>query len=201
MKKVLVILTILILVASAVFAAEEKKIIKIRGLVESKNPTFILRAGLTPDSFDKESDDGTMDTLGWETIEKSILKENIVVYFQIVQKGAAKKLGSAYALSIEATEMILEMGEDGSPLAPETEIHKTTKGSISDITAINPEKSNVEVMLSGATAKDTVSLTTEYKGFVSDGTPIAAFTVTWAKDVTAPDGIYQASVILRVSPQ
>ena len=34
-----------------------------------------------------------------------------------------------------------------------------------------------------------------------DGTPIATFTVTWAKDVTAPDGIYQASVILRVSPQ
>ena len=200
MKKLIVILAVLILVVGSVFA-EETHVVRIKATVESKTPTFVLKAGLSPDSFDRESDDDTMNLFDWETIEKSILKEDVVVYFQIVQKGTARKLGSSYALSIEATEMVLEMSEDGSPLAPDTEIHKTKKGNISDFIAVNPEESNVAVVFSETSAKDIANLTTEYKGFVGDGTPIAAFTVTWAKDVSAPDGIYQASVILRVSPQ
>ena len=142
-----------------------------------------------------------MDTFGWESIEKSILNENVIVYFQIVQKGIAKGLGSEFALSIEATEMVLVLNEDGSQLTPEAEIHRTAKGSITDLAAINNEESNVAVTLFGTSTRDTANLLTEYKGRVADGTPIATFTVTWAKDVTAPDGIYQASVILRVSPQ
>ena len=200
MKKLIVILAVLILVAFSAFA-EETHVIRIKATVESKTPTFVLKAGLSPDSFDRESDDDTMNLFDWETIEKSILKEDVVVYFQIVQKGTARKLGSSYALSIEATEMVLEMSEDGSPLAPDTEIHKTKKGSISDFIAVNPDESNVAVVFSETSAKDIANLTTEYKGFVADGTPIAAFTVTWAKDVSAPDGIYQASVILKVSQQ
>ena len=198
MKKLIVILAVLILVVGSVFGAE---IIRLKSVVESKNPTFVLRAGLSPDSFDRESDDDTMNTLGWETIEKSILKENIVVYFQIAQRGTAKRIGKEFALSIEATEMVLVLNEDGSELAPDTTIYKTTKGSISNLAAVNPEESNVSVTLSGAATKDTANILTEYKGKVEDGTPIATFTVTWAKDVEAPDGIYQASVILRVSPQ
>lgn len=198
MKKVLVILTILILVMAAVFA-DETRIIQLHSIVESKNPTFVLKAGLSPDTFDRESDDD--NTLGWDTIEKSILTENVVVFFQIAQKGTAKKIGKEYALSIEATEMVLVLNEDGSVLAPDSVIYKTTKGSISDLSAVNPEESNVSVTLFGVTTKDTANILTEYKGKVEDGTPIATFTVTWAKDVEAPDGIYQASVILRVSPQ
>ena len=198
MKKFIVVLAILILVVGSVFGAE---IIRLKSVVESKNPTFVLKAGLSPDSFDRESDDDTMNTLGWETIEKSILKENIVVYFRIEQKGTAKRIGKEFALSIEATEMVLVLNEDGSELAPDTEIHKTGKGRISDVVAVNPEESNVSVVFSETAAKDIANLTTEYKGKVEDGTPIATFTVTWAKDVEAPDGIYQASVILKVSPQ
>ena len=47
--------------------------------------------------------------------------------------------------------------------------------------------------------KDIATIVAEYKGNVEDGTPIAKFKVTWAKDIEAPDGIYQASVILKVS--
>ena len=198
MKKVLVILTILILVASAVFAADSVKLLSI---VESKNPTFVLKAGISPNSFDAESDDETTDTLGWATIEKSILKDDIVVYFQIAQKGVAKKDGKGFALSIEATEMILSLNEDGTPLAPESTIYRTTKGLISDVTPVNGEKSSIGVKVLESVTKDSANLVAEYNGKVDDGTPIATFTVTWAKDVTAPDGIYQASVILRVSPQ
>lgn len=197
MKKVLVILTVLILVASAVFAAESVRLISV---VESKNPTFVLKAGISPDSFNKESDDDTMNTLGWDTIEKSILKEDIVVYFQIAQKGTAKKDGKGFALSIEATEMSLSLNEDGSPLPSEALIYKTTKGRISDVTPVKNEKAKIGITVSKAT-NDSANLVAEYFGRVEDGTPIATFTVTWAKDVTAPDGIYQASVILKVSPQ
>lgn len=198
MKKVLVILTILILITSAVFAADTIKLVSV---VESKTPTFVLRAGISPDSFDNESDDDSKNTLEWQTVEKSILKDDVVVYFQIAQKGVAKKDGNGFALSIEASEMILSLNEDGTPLAPESAIYRTTKGNISDVTPVNGEKSNIGVTVSESATKDSVNLMAEYKGRVEDGTPIATFTVTWAKDVTAPDGIYQASVILRVSPQ
>lgn len=197
MKKVLVILTVLILVASAVFAAETIKLVSV---VETKAPTFVLRAGISPDSFNSESDDESNNTLGWQTIEKSILKDDVVVYFQIAQNGSAKKVGNGYALSIEATEMILSLNEDGTPLAPDATVYRTTKGRISDVSPINNEKSNIGISISAA-SKDSASLVAEYSGKVEDGTPIATFTVTWAKDVQAPDGIYQASVILRVSPQ
>ena len=199
MKKLIVILAVLILVAGSVFA-EETHIIKIKTTVESKTPTFVLKAGLTPDSFDRESDDDTMNTLGWETIEKSILKENVVVYFQIAQKGLAKKNGAKYLLSIEASEMVRMQNEDGSELSPDDERYKTTKGVISEINPLNAEESSIEVVISKSAEKSTTEILTEYKGKVEDGTPIATFTVTWAKDVEALDGIYQASVILKVSP-
>ena len=199
MKKLIVILAVLILVAGSVFA-DETHVIKIKTTVESKTPTFVLKAGLSPDSFDRESDDDTMNTLGWETIEKSILKENVVVYFQIAQKGYARKNGSKFLLSIEASEMVREQNEDGSELGPDDERYKTTKGVISEINPINAEESNVEVAVSGSIDKSTAEIMTEYKGKVEDGTPIASFVVTWEKDVKALDGIYQASVILKVSP-
>ena len=200
MKKVLVILAVLILIVSSVFA-EDKQTIRINTSVESKTPTFVLKAGLSPDSFNRESDDDTMNTLGWETIEKSILQENVVVYFQIAQKGFARKVGSKFVLSIEASEMVREQNEDGSALGPDEVRYKTSRGIISNINPINVKTSNVDVTVSGGTGKDSAEIMAEYKGKVDDGTPIATFTVTWAKDVEALDGIYQASVILRVSPQ
>lgn len=199
MKKVLVILTILILIANVAFAADS---VKIKTVVENENPSFILKAGLSPDAFDDVvSADDSAGTLDWETVEKSIKEENIVVFFQIVQKGIARRDGKEFALSIETSEMVLGLNEDGSALAPDTKVYKTTKGKISDINPNNDENSRIGVTLSETAAKDSISLLAEYKGKVDDGTPIATFTVTWAKDINAPDGIYNASVILRVSPQ
>ena len=64
MKKFVVILAVLILLAGSVFGAETH-VIKVRTTVEAKNPTFILKAGLTPESFDRAvSDDDSNNTLG-----------------------------------------------------------------------------------------------------------------------------------------
>ena len=201
MKKLFVILTIMILVACSVFA-EETNTIRLLSVVKSKEPTFVLKAGLNPDSFEKAvSDEEAGNVLGWETVEKSIKAEDIVVFFEIVQKGDAKAIGTKYSLNIEATGMELILNEDGSPLASDTDIYKTTKGKVSEPTGIGNEKAVVAVSNVDSTAKDVTTIVAEYKGKVTDGTPIAKFTVTWPKDNNAPDGIYQASVVLNVSKQ
>ena len=201
MKKLIVILTIMILVACSVFA-DETHVIRVTTTVESKKPTFILKAGLTPDSFEKAVSDNEADNvLGWETVEKSIKAEDVVVFFEIVQKGDARAVGDKYSLNIEASGMELILNEDGSPLASDTDIYKTAKGKVSEPTAIGNEKAIVEVTNVKSTAKDVATIVAEYTGRVEDGTPIAKFTVTWPKDINAPDGIYQASVVLKVSKQ
>ena len=200
MKKLIVILTIMILVACSVFA-EETHVIRVTTTVESKKPTFILKAGLTADAFDRAVSDESNNMLGWETVEKSIKAEDVVVFFEIIQKGDARAVGDKYSLNIEASGMELILNEDGSPLASDTDIYKTAKGKVSEPTAIGNEKAIVEVTNVKSTAKDVATIVAEYTGRVEDGTPIAKFTVTWPKDINAPDGIYQASVVLKVSKQ
>ena len=201
MKKLIVILTIMILVACSVFAGEAATI-RVTTTVESKKPTFILKAGLTSDSFEKAVSDNEADNvLGWETVEKSIKAEDVVVFFEIVQKGDARAVGEKYSLNIEASGMELILNEDGSPLTSDTDIYRTNKGKVSEPTAIGNEKAVVEVKNVTSTTKDIATIEAVYTGKVEDGTPIAKFTVTWPKDINAPDGIYQASVVLKVSKQ
>ena len=201
MKKLIIILSILILVACSVFA-DELCVIKLQSLVDSKTPTFILKAGLAPDSFDRAISDVEADNmLNWETVEKSIKEDDVVVYFEVVQRGDAKEVGQKYSLTIEASEMSLGFNEDGSVLAPNAKIYKTPKGKVSNVTAMSTERAVVAVSNVKSIASDSATIVAEYHGLVNDGTPIVKFTVTWPKDIDAPDGIYQASVILKVSQQ
>ena len=201
MKKLIIILSILILVACSAFAGD-MHLVRVSTIVETQNPSFVLKAGLDPDSFDRTvSDEEAASILGWEIVEKSIKSEDVVVYFEVVQKGLARKVGDKYSLSIEASEMVLSYKEDGSVLDPDSKIYKTTKGKISDITPFSSERAIVAITGVNATTRDIATIVAEYNGMVEDGTPIAKFTVTWPKDIDAPDGIYQASVILKVSQQ
>ena len=200
MKKLIIILSILILVVCAVFA-EEKQVIRVFTRVEASNPTFVLKAGLTADAFDRAVSDDSSNILRWETVEKSIKAEDVVVFFEVVQRGDARQPGEKYSLTIEASGMILGFKEDGSALEPNTDIYRTAKGRVSDVAPMGGEKAVVEVSNVKSIATDTAMILAEYTGVVEDGTPIAKFTVTWPKDIDAPDGIYQASVILKVSQQ
>ena len=200
MKKLIIILSILILVVCAVFA-EEKQVIRVFTRVEASNPTFVLKAGLTADAFDRAVSDDSSSILRWETVEKSIKAEDVVVFFEVVQRGDARQPGEKYSLTIEASGMILGFKEDGSSLEPNTKIYRTANGRVSDVTPIGGEKAIVEVSNVKSIVTDTAMILAEYTGVVEDGTPIAKFTVTWPKDIDAPDGIYQASVILKVSQQ
>ena len=191
----------MILVACSVFAAETH-FIRLKSIVESKSPIFVLKAGLNPDDFDRAVSDVEADNmLNWETVEKSIKEDDVVVYFEVVQKGLARDKGVKYSLTIEASEMTLGFNEDGSTLDPNADIYKTPKGRISNVTAMSTERAIVAVSNVKTIASDSTTIIAEYNGVVEDGTPIAKFTVTWPKDIDAPDGIYQASVILKVSQQ
>ena len=201
MKKLIIILSILILVACSTFAGE-MHVIRLKSIVESKSPIFVLKAGLTPDDFDRAVSDAEADNmLNWEAVEKSIKEDDVVVYFEVVQKGLAKDIGKKYSLTIEASEMSLGFNEDGSVLAPDADIYKTSKGRITNVTGMGTERAVVAVSNVKSIASDSTTIIAEYNGVVQDGTPIAKFTVTWPKDIDAPDGIYQASVILKVSQQ
>ena len=201
MKKLIIILSILILVVCSTFAGE-LHVIRLKSMVDSKSPIFVLKAGLAPDDFDRAVSDAEADNmLSWETVEKSIKEEDVVVYFEVVQRGDAKEVGQKYSLTIEASEMTLGFNEDGSMLAPNADIYKTSKGKISNVTAMSTERAVVAVSNVRTIASDSATIVAEYHGLVNDGTPIAKFTVTWPKDIDAPDGIYQASVILKVSQQ
>ena len=201
MKKLIIILSILILVACSAFAGETH-IIRIKSMVQTQSPIFILKAGLTPDSFDRAVSDVEADNmLNWQTLDKSIKEEDVVVFFEVVQRGDAKEVGQKYSLTIEASEMALGFNEDGSVLAPDADVYKSSKGKITNVTAMSSERAIVAVSNVKAIASDSATIVAEYNGLVDDGTPIAKFTVTWPKDKEAPDGIYQASVILKVSQQ
>ena len=90
MKKLIIILSILILVACSAFAGETH-IVRIKSVIEAKSPIFVLKAGLSPDSFDRAVSDAEADNmLSWETVEKSIKEDDVVVYFEVVQRGDAK---------------------------------------------------------------------------------------------------------------
>ena len=176
--------------------------VRVSTIVEAKSPIFVLKAGLAPDSFDRAVSDAEADNiLNWETVEKSIKEDDVVIYFEVVQRGDAREVGSKYSLTIEASEMSLGYNEDGSALAPNTDIYKTPKGKVSNVTAMSTERAVVAVSNVKSIASDSATIVAEYHGLVNDGTPIAKFTVTWPKDIDAPDGIYQASVILKVSQQ
>ena len=168
MKKLIIILSILILVACSTFAGE-MHVIRLKSIVESKSPIFVLKAGLTPDSFDRAVSDAETDyLLNWETVEKSIKEEDVVVYFEVVQRGDAKEVGQKYSLTIEASEMSLGFNEDGSVLAPGAEIYKTPKGKVSNVTAMSTERAVVAVSNVKTIASDSATIVAEYHGLVND---------------------------------
>ena len=194
MKKIIVILAVLILVVATASAAE---LIKLRTQVDSKDPIFVLKAGLSPESLDRAiSDDESNNTLGWEEVEKSIQAEDITVYFQIIQKGTAGKAGEKYTLTVEASAMEQILNEDGTVLDAGKTPHETSKGIIS-----GDESRNASNLIVEATKKGAAIFEAAYEGKVLDGTTIATFSVTWKKDIDAPDGIYQATVSLIVDAQ
>ena len=190
MKKVSAILAVMLIVAGAVFAATT---IKIQSKVTSDDPVFLLKAGLTPNSFNAAlSGDETRDVIGWSTLGKSIKDDNIEVFFQIVQSGKAGKENQQFKLNVSATKMIQAKTVDGGELPATKAPYESSLGIISEETA--KDATNVTVSKTADAEFRAI-----YAGKVEDGTPLATFKVVWAKDDDAEEGIYEATVKLEVT--
>lgn len=192
MKKVIAILAVLMLVACVVFADATIKVrSKVTTTQEEENPQFTLKAGLTKAAMTVSAIDGDSATMGTTTQQKSIKTDDIILYFQIVQVNNAGKNGSAYIFTITPSEMI-QIKDANDADVEATNAHKTTPGVVSE------KAENQQLVNATVTPKnDAEKFDVAYTGKVAENTVLASFTVTWASDENAPDGLYEASVVVN----
>ena len=189
MKKIIAILAVLVLVAGAVFAVATIKVQSKVG-TPAVDPSFILRASLTgeDDYSTASAGEGREDLISAATMNKSIKESDIKVFFQIAQniKGGAD--GMVYKLAVSATKMI-QVNDDGST---KDDAYESSEGRIAD----KSPNSGVGV---GVTLNNAGEFVATYTGKADANTLLGQFTVTWAQDENAQDGLYQASVSLGIT--
>ena len=188
MKKVIAILAVLAIVAGSVFAAATIKVqSKVGG--PAVDPAFVLRASLTgEDAYSIAiAEEGQEATITAAKVSKSIKEEAIKVYFQIQQSIKAGKADQIVKLEVGATKMV-QVNDDGSEKA---DGYESSVGTIADKTVNNGV--GVTVALN-----DAGQYVATYSGKADANTVLGQFTVTWAQDENAVDGLYQASVSLSI---
>ena len=190
MKKVIAILAVLMLVAGAVFAAAT---IKIQSKVGSTvDPAFILRASLTgEDSYNTAvAGEGQEDVISASVLNRSIKETEIKVFFQIAQSIKGGSDGKIVKLGVSATKMI-QVNNDGSA---KENAYESSEGTIAEKTTNNGVGVSVELNNEG-------QFVASYTGKADANTLLGQFTVTWAQDENAEDGLYQAAVSLSIIPE
>lgn len=190
MKKVIAILAVMLIVAGAVFAAAT---IKIQSKVGTTvDPAFVLRASLTgEDSYNVAlAGEGQEDLISADELNRSIKETDIKVYFQIAQSIKGGSDGKIVKLGVAATKMI-QVNNDGSA---KENAYESSEGTIAD------KSTNNGVGVTVALNNDGQYVAT-YSGKADANTLLGQFTVTWAKDENAEDGLYQASVSLSIIPE
>ena len=189
MKKVIAILAVMLIVAGTVFAAAT---IKVQSKVGTPvvDPAFRLRASLSgEDSYDIAiAEEDQESVISANVINTSIKEAAIKVFFQIQQSINGGSDGKVVKLGVSATKMI-QINDDGS--AKEGG-YESSMGTIGD----KKENSGEGVTVTLNNAGEFVAT---YSGKADANTVLGKFTVTWAQDENAQDGLYQASVSLDIT--
>ena len=188
MKKVIAILAVLAIVAGSVFAAATIKVQSKVG-TPAVDPAFVLRASLNgEDTYSVAiAEEGEEATITAAKVGKSIKEEAIKVYFQIQQSIKGGKADQIVKLEVGATKMV-QVNDDGSEKA---DGYESSAATIGDKTVNNGL--GVTVALN-----DAGQYVVSYSGKADANTVLGQFTVTWAQDENAVDGLYQASVSLNI---
>lgn len=184
MKKLIAILTVMIILVGAVFATSGDELL-VNAKVSKTPPAFSLYGGLATTSYQKAN--ATIET------QVDISEDPAVVFVKVVQNNKSKYKGS-FNLMIAATSMT--DGTVTSSVTPvSSDISKAT--GISDLT--------IGTVAGDGTASVTIPLTYTGKKVGSDEaeTQIASFKYTWAADDTLPpaetgnaDRVYHATITL-----
>ena len=195
MKKIISVLLIVLVFASAVFATTDSEKITIKTSVDDLIPNFVLVAGLSKENYGtigSSDDSGSFDDAVIEEGVPAINEADVVIYFKVLQKGFAR-----YKKNVEIKFSV------GDLVLTKTDNQYRVAGIISDVTAEQPllgyferenKKENIANSVSVIPGNDNKSVIAKYNGLVSEDQPIATFIATWQKDVLAPNGTYMASV-------
>ena len=187
MKKVIAILTVLIVLIGAVFAATNDTL-TITANVAKVAPNFILKGTLTGDG---ESATGNTQTNGTATLASvlDISQDDISVAVTVAQYNNTKSKYKG-TITLTITPTALTMGSDSSdlPLYSDGEV-KTVSGIVAADSSI----------ACNSTTK-IITLTLKYNGCSVTDADVASFVYTWeAKDELPPGNGYSATIKLTYS--
>ena len=186
MKKLIAILSVLMVLAGVAFATNNDQLIITANVPEIK-PVFSIYGGTSSEAIT------TLGTQSGATVATNIniSTTDAKVYIKLTQ--AASTYAGAATLTITPT--VLANTANGltsyTTALPTVANYVEGKGSVSGITIANPTVSN-----------SVVSYSLTYVGTpVAAGSVIGTFDYTWAKVPSLPVGTYQATITLTYTPQ
>ena len=202
MKKVITVLAILVVLTSAIFAAEaagSTNIIRIKSTVLRQDPTFSLKATNSGSSTVEAADGETTDLVVAEDISQS----DITVTFGIYQTAAAKNR-FVYSFQVGVTEL-KKVNQSGAVITGDGAYTVETGVLMAD-----PDNTNwyddANDGIGDATAPsvtdNVLSGTVEFDGEAvvdADDDAKTTFNVTWTSDREAPAGDYMADITMTVT--
>ena len=215
MKKLVTILTMMIVLVCAVFADPEVSL-NITAMLTAQVPSF--RMAIASDTNVTSAAAVYSDsTIGASTANSTLSNtslnsliassETVSVDIALSQVANARLTGTgvSYVLSVEATDLILQ--SNGADVANPT---ATEKFTVADTTpaitraseTLTTTVNSVPITVATITASDN-ALTIAYSGFVAASTAnprdLGSFTVSWNANESAVAGNYKAAITLFVS--
>ena len=191
MKKVIAILTTMIILVGAVFAVTGEQL-QINVTVHPVAPIYTIYGGMTADEANGTSYQGNASTptsIDFDEDDYNLAENDITVYIRIYQSNKAKYSGTA-TLTITATPLVhtsLTVGTYKTSAPTAASIAKTTPNGITYST--NPAAS--------ASGENTVvTYAPTYNGSAVQATNIGTFNLKWTHNDNLTAGSYQATITL-----
>lgn len=197
MKKLIAILTIMIVLAGAIFAETAtttgNEELKVTCVVTSKEPTFTLygsKTAATVSTGDGMTAGEVVETENSSTTtialaDDAIINGDVTIYCVVKQANNDVKYVKAYTLSAAATKL-----SDGTT----TTGHTTAAPTVSTIAAIAASNiTGARTTVGGTTA------TVTYAGLDADAADLASFNVKWPQTDLIPGSGYYAYITLTIA--
>lgn len=222
MKKLITILTIMVVLATAVFAVDAgSAVINVTANIEDVLPTIQLRLTASDDvngataAIPDGEDTGALKTAGINTLSGG---RDLTLAFDIFQSTLARLSANTghetYTIGIVATDMVLQVNDADKPAAGNNEKFVVTQArpainalSTQSAVAANYEQAidldhpgqTVVTATATGSAAGTGTLGIVYKGYVPASTVLGSFNVAWHGNAAAVPGDYKASVTMTVT--
>ena len=213
MKKLITILTIMIVLVGAVFAvgpepedAEGTATINVKTAIGPQYPTFQLKVTTATSGQGDVNFSTVGGANGQATIDTNALIANPVTLAFAIDQITNSRCTVNYTINIKATDLVWAGAADPAAPAADEFFDVSAIGSLTATGAIN-NKRTVAVAQQGIKDGYEAALSVGYLGgkFINvtkqenpDGKEIGTFSYTWAKNEDAKVGNYSATVVVEV---